>query len=344
MPRNRRRPVSWSAIALLWLGSAFAPMAVSADKPVPMTRETATKLKTTLDETWPPLLEFIDHWRQLSALPEDFRGVTLKDDLAAFVLTAEQRSDIERRRRAVNRQISDRDWPGAIFEAVEAMTAVRNVAYRLGAVQSYWLYSERHARRRQDWQAALAAHQLADDRAPALLALEESLRQRVSAADFQSAVREQIPALEAHWESIVAVARSTTGVDVLQHDPLRRKPAVACGTEPAVQPVTAPSPSARVDPRRSKPTSAFYPFGAVRGGRIGLATVRVMVIPEGCARWAELVQSSGHVALDEAALRYAVDGARYEPARQSGRAVAATMTYRINFEIAGAEPILPKSK
>lgn len=333
-----RRAASSLWASLLAACCTMAAVGTGASNAVPMNRETAEKLQARLDTGWPPLLTLIDRWRLKRESYKDFRQRTERDDVSEFVLTREQRADIERRRRAVSRQIDAGDWPGAIFEAIEALGVVRGVGERLVAVQQYWLFAEREALRQRDWAAALAAHGLDDSGAPAKRELELGLRKRVLAGELVAVARDDIPAYEAHWKQTAETARQSAGVDVLQHDPLRRAAKVACGPAGIVMPEATPLEPVRIDTNGSVSTSSFYPMGAAWGGRIGQAAVKVLVAAEGCARWAELAETSGHLALDEAALRYALEGARYRAARLDVKPVAATITFRVKFEINDTEP------
>jgi protein TonB len=77
-----------------------------------------------------------------------------------------------------------------------------------------------------------------------------------------------------------------------------------------------------------------YPRRSRERGEEGRVTLLVQVAPEGHVLGLSVLGSSGHVALDTEAER-AVRRWRFEPARQGGRPVAATLSVAINFRLDG---------
>lgn len=75
-----------------------------------------------------------------------------------------------------------------------------------------------------------------------------------------------------------------------------------------------------------------YPALARRRGQEGTVTVRISVNSRGGATGVEVASSSGHNALDDAALD-AARGARFTPARRAGVPVAAETTIRYTFRL-----------
>lgn len=74
-----------------------------------------------------------------------------------------------------------------------------------------------------------------------------------------------------------------------------------------------------------------YPAMSRKLGEQGVVKLRILVSAEGIALSMEIVESSGHERLDNAALR-AVRGWRFVPARQDGRAISAYAIVPIEFE------------
>lgn len=80
-----------------------------------------------------------------------------------------------------------------------------------------------------------------------------------------------------------------------------------------------------------------YPAMSRRNGEQGRVTLRVAVDPEGRVLGIEVVETSGHLALDEAARR-AVREWRFQPAMQDGRPVLASARVGITFRLEGDRP------
>jgi protein TonB len=77
-----------------------------------------------------------------------------------------------------------------------------------------------------------------------------------------------------------------------------------------------------------------YPRRSRERGEQGRVTLLVQVTPEGRVAALSVLGSSGYPALDVEAER-AVRRWRFEPARQDGRAVAATLSVAVNFRLEG---------
>ncbi len=119
--------------------------------------------------------------------------------------------------------------------------------------------------------------------------------------------------------------------------PVAPEPAPAPTPEPPraqPAPVVAPAP---VSPPRSDAAylsnpKPQYPLAARRRGDQGTVLVRVLVTADGLAARVSLEKSSGHPALDEAALT-AVRSWRFVPAQQGGRAVESPYTVPVVFKL-----------
>jgi protein TonB len=123
---------------------------------------------------------------------------------------------------------------------------------------------------------------------------------------------------------------------VARISPLRRPQATQA---PAQVPVPPPVASAAVAPRvtaavpvgdRCRPPC--YPAEAQRRGHEGRVVLRVHVGADGRALSVEVEESSGHAALDEAAVA-AVRGWIFEPAREGDRAVESVVRVPFRFRL-----------
>lgn len=122
---------------------------------------------------------------------------------------------------------------------------------------------------------------------------------------------------------------------VPEQKPVPPAPVEAPRPQPAV--AVPPAPPAPVTPPRSdaaylnNPRPA-YPLAARRRGDQGTVLVRVLVTADGVAASVGLERTSGHPALDEAALT-AVKSWRFVPARQGAQAIEAPYVVPIVFKV-----------
>ncbi|MEZ5458107.1 MAG: energy transducer TonB [Steroidobacteraceae bacterium] len=315
--------------------------------PLLLTEQTTQRLLKEIDQSYDPLVLVIKRWDAEASPFTDFRQRTVRDDIRDHVLTKATQASIEAARKEAKRQSRDEDWPGAIIYAQRALTETAELATRMRAVLEYWLFAESFVRYKEQWRSAIEAHGLADPHLAAREELERALEKRIAAQDFIMASQDELPALREHFLRSVQQARAEQRVDVLQHDPLRRVPRTPCATDgpddqaPAGERTDHP---VSLDKSKKRDYGKYFPKAAVMGGRIGLAAVRARVTASGCARWVELVASSGHLALDEASLDFAANGMTYLPAIVGGIPREDEFVYRVNFEIADATPIIPVDK
>lgn len=75
-----------------------------------------------------------------------------------------------------------------------------------------------------------------------------------------------------------------------------------------------------------------YPRLARRRGLEGRVVLEVEVLPDGHPGRIEVVNGSGHAVLDQAALE-ALRNWRFEPAREGGRAISATLQVPVSFQL-----------
>jgi protein TonB len=105
-------------------------------------------------------------------------------------------------------------------------------------------------------------------------------------------------------------------------------------TAPVTPVLPASGPTLAVRPLSATHTIPPYPPMAVRLGYEGNVRLRIAVDERGNVVSADVLSSSGHTDLDEAAIGWVKTHWRYEPARQNGTAVPATtnavVTFRLN--------------
>jgi protein TonB len=101
---------------------------------------------------------------------------------------------------------------------------------------------------------------------------------------------------------------------------------------PPPAPVAAPVTLPRSDAAYLNNPRPAYPLAARRRGDQGTVLVRVLVSADGLAASTSLEKTSGHPALDEAALT-AVKSWRFVPARQGGQAIESLYTVPIVFKV-----------
>lgn len=125
------------------------------------------------------------------------------------------------------------------------------------------------------------------------------------------------------------------GVFVLPEAPVQ--PAPVAGSLPRPQPTTSPESAGATGPepgdRAPVPVHSpapTYPARALRGRLSGEVVVRALVGVDGRPRRLEVVHSSSHRVLDQAALR-AVRRWRFQPAVQEGRPVSKAVDIPFEF-------------
>ncbi|MEY2853802.1 MAG: siderophore-mediated iron transport protein [Pseudomonadota bacterium] len=88
--------------------------------------------------------------------------------------------------------------------------------------------------------------------------------------------------------------------------------------------------------RATRPTDEFYPAAAIRSNEYGAAVVQVCISAQGeLAERPRISTSSGYSRLDGAAIRWAMEGARFIPATRNGEPVAECRSLRVNFTLKG---------
>jgi protein TonB len=91
--------------------------------------------------------------------------------------------------------------------------------------------------------------------------------------------------------------------------------------------------AARLDTKRSPPTSDFYPARAMREEREGVVTIRACTTPEGrTAGDATVAKTSGHDDLDQAAVKWA-KRARFFAATVDGKPAEGCTNFNVRFKM-----------
>lgn len=239
-------------------------------------------------------------------------------------------------RSEADRQYAAEDWPGAILYYNETFRAADAAARRFRAVHAYWFFTETRDNQRRTWRTAMRNYSFEDPHAAKIADRERLLKDLVLTGDFLAAERDAIEPIHQLFAQSVQMLRDEAGEPVLNPDPLRRAAKPRCEVDVPVDTGGA-GPEPFVPPKivagRSRSGDDFYPRDAVLFGMLGRTTARVLVSELGCVDWAEVLISSGHWRLDEAALSFAVRGAIFRPAQRGGRPVPATTHYTHRFSI-----------
>ncbi|MGD0189905.1 MAG: energy transducer TonB [Rhizomicrobium sp.] len=104
-------------------------------------------------------------------------------------------------------------------------------------------------------------------------------------------------------------------------------------TPPKVTPSPAISQPALIAGGAGKCQSTYYPPIAIRLNQTGTTTVAVHIGADGSVESADIIESSGHDSLDQAAVKCISGSWRYKPAIQNGQPVATTMKYAIKWQL-----------
>ena len=124
------------------------------------------------------------------------------------------------------------------------------------------------------------------------------------------------------------VSASSPVVPEVKPAPPPLEPPLRARVAPAPVPVTPP----RSDAAHLANPPPNYPLAARRRGDHGTVQVRLIVTAEGLAKNVTVEKSSGHPALDEAAMA-TVRNWRFVPARQEGKAIDWPYTQSIHFKL-----------
>ena len=116
-------------------------------------------------------------------------------------------------------------------------------------------------------------------------------------------------------------------------EPTRQLPSAYAGPGPAVE--EGPYEVSNLAYARP-PGAPNYPGPALRARQEGLVMLRIHVDAQGVPTHVEVERSSGHRALDRAAVNYALKRLRFKPAERDGRPVAAIARVPVDFRLPGS--------
>lgn len=334
-----------AAVALALLPWVAMPVPSRADqaaesaprRPVPLTRETAEQRRGSFENGWPSIEATLKRWRGLNEGPRDFRGVAPAADIKTYVLTAEERKQLDDWRAEAQRQFDGGDWPGAILLYGNLINQANQVIVRMRQVAGYWIWHETHERRMARWHRAVRANDIANSHEDEIETLEASLKERVRARQFEDPTAGVMRDIDALFTRAVTEARAAAPGGVLRDDPMRRMPRRPCAdadVDNASSTSSVVKTPPRLDLRNSKPTQNFYPLVARYNGIEGLTTVSVLVAPSGCVVHAEIARTSTSDLLDDAAMEWATDGAKFSGAvNEKGEPVTVKMQFNVRFKL-----------
>lgn len=279
-----------------------------------------------------PIKRIVRHWMRHGSDTTDFRGLTVKDDLTGFVLPRGTEERMAALLRKAKQEFAARDWPASISTSDQAIDELQSLVFRLNAVQDYWDHVRQHTATESLWRQARAAHGLSDSGVADRHELISRIEEQVRSQDFIGAARDEIPAVRRLLMETVDSGRAAAGIDVLTHDPFRVVRQRRCqGVGTSVRHGAAPSEPARLRTSASVAPIRFRPQAGKTFGILRPAFVRVHLQADACPQWAEVAKSSGDAGIDAAAQRYALEGARYYPARQDGKPIAGTVEIVVDF-------------
>jgi hypothetical protein len=310
---------------LLWVPPA------SADDTAPSEELAAQRIGFFESYHW-PIKRIVRHWVRHGSDTRDFRGVVVKDDLTTFVLPRATEERLAALLRQAKREFAARDWPGSVSTSDQAIDELQSLVFRLNAVQDYWDFTLQHPAKESMWMRARTAHELPDGNVAERRALIARIEDRVRAQDFIGAARDEVPAVRRLLMETVDAARAEAGIDVLTHDPFRVVRQRRCqGIGTSVRHGAAPTEAGQLRTSASVSPIRFRPPPSATFGILRPAFVRVRLQGDACPQWAEVAKSSADAGIDAAALRYALEGARYYPARQDGKPIAGTVEIVVDF-------------
>ena len=100
-------------------------------------------------------------------------------------------------------------------------------------------------------------------------------------------------------------------------------------------PKVVSSPSPALVSGGAKCNSQYYPPIAVRLNQEGTTTVAVHVGADGSVTGVDIVNSSGHDSLDQAAVKCIQNAWRFKPATEGGSPIASTKSYALKWVLQG---------
>lgn len=103
-------------------------------------------------------------------------------------------------------------------------------------------------------------------------------------------------------------------------------------TPPAPPAPAIPGTKPKIDPKKARSPDEYYPAASNRDNETGSVVVKCYVQMDGRCAQATVESSSGFARLDEAAVKYASQGARFTPGTENGKAEAMWYSFRVTFK------------
>ncbi len=182
-------------------------------------------------------------------------------------------------------------------------------------------------------QRAAAANGVAIPLLEPLALLESTVRSRIEARQIDPLLLQNMEAqlaLYAVAARAVHVAATRAAEQRTSPSPEIRERVRACPE--ARQPLDRYT-SARIDVRRSAATDDYFPQDARKELVEGVVTLDALVSATGCVKNAYILVSAGDPRLDQAALKWALDGAVFTPAARNGEAVEMHTRFNLRFKL-----------
>lgn len=246
---------------------------------------------------------------------------TLMDPAPLAALQQEALAKLERRETAAAREQIVATMRPFLDRGEEASTLMNYVPRRVAAELAV-------ARLR----ALLRGNDIDSPQLPRIEQLQALLQARESRDDFAMAAEIELGDLEslvrqaydAGFQAALAAARARPeGALTLQPRNVRC-PLAADTREPGEAP--------RLDTTLSAPTRDYYPKDALEQEIEGKVALSARIDPQGCVRAAGVLVSSGVAMLDEAALRWVLEGAVYTRSKPRPGGQPAVTSLSVNFK------------
>ena len=272
------------------------------------------------------------------ALGTDGRSRTLAQDLNEWVMTAPVQEKLRTLRAAIERNVRAGHEPAARAALKEALDITEEQRRLLWLISAYWQHQVAVDRQRDLWQGWLgqvpeATAAQSRSRLQALdVALTAAFSPDLSLDALNARITELLRAYnEERLQLAALVSRERAASGPAFSSWLRPTP---CPVSNAYAPASGGSdrPLAELRGSSSPDPAQFYPAWARRQQIAGIVHVRLTVDASGCLERAEVVQSTGVPALDEAALDLC-QYLRFVPAIQRGRAIPSQAVQPVNFKL-----------
>lgn len=224
-------------------------------------------------------------------IPGDFRGRTIADDLRIHGLTRDEAHQFD------EQLVSGAAQDGLLASEANARALISQLsgeAERLAEISNYWIGTGVSARTLTTSESFLKTNRLSGTQGhtPKVQEVEKRLLEELEAGDFKTAGRVTAPELAGLLGEERRATTRLLAKSRLKGDPVRdfRDRTAPCGALSLDSPERPP-----------------YPPTARRQFQEGSVILRMRLSREGCVLAAAVLMSSGYVALDDAAVDWALD-------------------------------------